>query len=179
MIREFSVRPVPKNQNGRTVFFALLGAACASVAVSYFVSLYKGIIQLAALILLVAASFVYTRFVGCVYYYETAVDSEGTPIFVVAKAFGRRRTTLCRVDLADVVDISVLKADGLRAYKSEPNVKRYNYTPTLRPSEVHLRKVRSHAERADVFVELSEECCAVLLSNVSVARAMRAEEPEE
>ena len=81
MIQELSVRPMPKNQNARYAFFALLGAATVTVIVSYFLSSYKGVIQLASLLLLVAAVLVYTRYVGSTYYYEVAFAGE-TPILL-------------------------------------------------------------------------------------------------
>ena len=90
MIREFAVRPVPKNKNARTLFFVLLGGAAVGMIASYFMNSYKGIVQLLALILLVAAVTVYTRYIGSVYSYEVSFDSDGTPIFVVCQLSGRR-----------------------------------------------------------------------------------------
>lgn len=173
MIREFSVRPMPKNKNARTLFFILLAAAVATVAVSYFLTLYKGIVQLVALILLVFAVMVYTRYLGAVYSYEVTHDSDTTPIFVVCRFSGKRCTTLCRVDLADIADIEVLTAAAYRAYKPNEKTLRYKYTPTLFPEEVHLMKVRSFHERADIFLELSAECRDTLLSFAADARAQR------
>lgn len=178
MIREFSVRPVPKNQNARTVFFVLLGAAAAAMGVSYILDRYKGLVQLAALILLVSAVMIYTRYVGASYSYEVATDGEGTPIFVVNQQSGKRLTTLCRLDLADIADIKTLTNAEYRAYKPEKGMKRYNYTPTLGPSEVHLMQVRSYREKADVFLELSEEYRAMLLSFAEEAKVMRTEEKD-
>ena len=173
MIQELSVRPIPKNQNARYVFFALLGAAAVTVLVSYFLSSYKGVIQLASLILLAAAVLIYTRYIGCSYFYEVAFANE-TPIFIVLQLSGKRRTALCRVNLSDIVDIKTLTGAEYRAYKPEVGMKRYNYTPTLGPSEVHLMQVRSRMEKADVFLEISEEFRALLLSYADEARAMRA-----
>ena len=178
MIREFAVRPTPKNQNARTLFFGLLGAAAIAIISSYILNSYKGIVQLGGLILLVAAVMIYTRYVGSVYSYEVALDSEGTPIFIVCQLSGKRRTALCRVDLADIVAIQTLTAAEYRTYKPEAGMKRYNYTPTLNPPEVHLMQVRSYREKADVFVELSEEYRALLLSFVEEARAMRIADDE-
>lgn len=179
MIREFAVRPVPKNKNARTLFFVLLGGAAVGMIVSYFMNSYKGIVQLLALILLVAAVTVYTRYIGSVYSYEVSFDSDGTPIFVVCQLSGRRRTSLCRVDLADVLSIDALTAEQYRAYKTEQGVKRYNYTPTLYPPEVHILKVRGRHERADVLLEISAECREALLAYAAEAREMRAMSGEE
>ena len=176
MIQEFAVRPVPKNQNARRTFFILLGAAAAAVVVSYFLASYKGIIQLAALILLVCAVLVYTRYVGISYYYEVTHDAEGTPLFLVTQLSGKRRTALCRVDLWDIASIETLTGEQYRAYKPERGVKRYNYTPTMRPDTVNLMVVRSRTEKAVVFLELSEEYRDMLLSFVKEAKAMRAED---
>ena len=179
MIQEFAVRPVPKNQNARILFFTLLGGAAAAIAASYFMNAYKGIVQLASLILLVAAVTVYTRYLGAVYSYEVTYDSDGTPIFVVCQFSGKRRTSLCRVDLADVLSIDALTAEQYRAYKTEQGVKRYNYTPTLYPPEVHILKVRGRHEKADVLLEITAECRDVLLSYAAEAREMRAMSGEE
>ena len=179
MMQEFSVRPVPKNQNARRLFFILLGSAAALVAVSYLMSSYRGIVQLFALILLVASVMIYARYIGSYYTYDLTVDSDGTPIFVVCQYSGKRRSSLCRVDLADITDIKSLTAEQYRAYKTEAGVKRYNYTPTLNPPEVHLLKVRSHSEKADVLLEISAEYCEALLSYAQQARAMRPLDGEE
>ena len=179
MISEISLRPVAKNKNARMLFFVLLGAAAASVAVSYLVNAYKGIIQLGSLILLVAAVMVYTRYIGAAYLYEVTFDTEGTPVFVVSQLSGKRRSALCRVDLADIAEILRLSGEEYRAYKPEAGMKRYNYTPTLWPDEVHCMKVRARAESADVFLELSAECCDMLLSYAAEARALRAENDGE
>lgn len=179
MISAFSVRPVAKNNGARTLFFALLGAAAASLAVSYFAPLYKGIIQLLSLLLLVGAVMIYTRYVGAFYLYEVAFDSEETPIFVVIQVSGKRRSALCRVDLADIADIKQLSSEEYRAYKTELGMKRYNYTPTLHPSEVYLMQVRSRTERADVFLEISEECRKTILSYAAEAKSLRVAEDDE
>lgn len=176
MIREFAVRPMPKNKKARTLFFILLSAAAATVIASYFLTSYKGIVQLGSLILLVSAVVIYTRYLGSVYSYEVTYDSDETPIFVVCQLSGKRRTSLCRVDLADIVEISLLSAEAYRAYKTEPGMKRYNYTPTLFPEEVYLMKVRSRTERADVFLELSAECRDTLLAYAATARSLRTED---
>ena len=173
MIQEFAVRPVPKNQNARILFFTLLGGAAAAIAASYFMNAYKGIVQLASLILLVAAVTVYTRYLGAVYSYEVTYDSDGTPIFVVCQFSGKRRTSLCRVDLADIVQIEALSTEQYRAYKTEQGIKRYNYTPTLFPPEVNLMRVRGRHEKADVLLEITAECRDALLSYAAEARATR------
>ncbi len=173
MISEFAVRPVPKNKNARTLFFVLLGAAAATVGVSYFLTAYKGIVQLGSLILLVAAVVIYTRYIGVVYSYEVSFDGDGTPIFVVCQFSGKRRTSLCRVDLGDISEIETLSAEKYRAYKTEQGTKRYNYTPTLFPPEVNLMKVRGRFERADVILELSAECRDTLLAYAQEAKALR------
>lgn len=179
MIQEFAVRPVPKNQNARMLFFAFLGGAAATIAVSYFISAYKGIVQLASLILLVAAVTVYTRYLSAVYSYEVTYDSDRTPIFVVCRFSGKRRTSLCRVDIADIAEIETLSAEQYRAYKTEQGIKRYNYTPTLFPPEVNLMRVRGRYEKADVLLEITAECRDVLLSYVAEARATRLADDEE
>lgn len=178
MIREFAVRPVPKNQNARRVFFILLGAAAAAVAVSYFLTSYKGIIQLAALILLVVSVLIYSRYLGSSYSYEVTHDSEGTPIFLVTQLSGKRRTALCRVDLSDIVSIEALTGEQYRSYKPESGFRRYNYTPTMGPDTVHLMKVCSRTEKAVVFLELSEEYRAMLVSFAEEARSMRGDDED-
>lgn len=178
MIQEFAVRPVPKNQNARRIFFILLGAAAAAVAVSYFLTLYEGIIQLVALILLVVSVLIYSRYLGSSYSYEVTHDSEGTPIFLVTQLSGKRRTALCRVNLSDIASIETLTGEQYRSYKPESGFHRYNYTPTMGPDTVHLMKVCSRTEKAVIFLELSEEYRAMLLSFAEEAKAMRAEDED-
>ena len=94
MISEFSVYAKPTNNKAKLTFWVLVALASASFAGYVVMSQFKinksGLVGFLALILIVAAVFIYTKYVSPKTYYDVTHDSDGTAVFVIerSKFFG-------------------------------------------------------------------------------------------
>ncbi len=170
MIKEFSVRPKPKNNNARIAFLITVLLSAAGFVTYFFMDRYKGVVGMAALLLLVTALLFYTKYISPVFSYDITFDSANTPVFVVRQIVGKRITTLCRLDLADITEICKEGKKERKAHKAEKGVKRYIYAPTLFPPEVFRLSVKSMYERAEVIIECSDEFAALISEYSTEAR---------
>ncbi len=176
MIKDFYAHAKPSNNNAKNVFVGLLGAA-AMIMVAYFTSpLYKGIIGLFAVAAICAAVLIYTKYIGVEYYYDITTDSAGAPVFVVRQIIGKRQTTLCRVDLHNIVKTESLAREEKSKRKRAAGYKKYVYLPTLSPENSLLITLNAPEERAEIFIEAPREFGDLLLSYAREAREMRFED---
>lgn len=158
MIHDLTVRVKPQNKNAHTLCIALLALAAAGFVTSFLVSLYCGIIQLFAAVLIVAALTVYSRYLGSKYSYEIFTDGgEGEPLFIVRQETGKRISILCRVSLAGISEVTPLSMKEAKSRSVASGAHRYLYTSTLFPSRVYYVKVRTRHEKADLVLEGSDE----------------------
>ena len=170
MITPITIKPEAKNKTGKYVFFACLGSAFIMMAVYMLLDKYQGIAGLAALIFITAAIYIYNRYVSAVYYYDVFLDSADNAVFLIRQMVGKRETTLCRVDLSSIVSVKAMSREDKKAYKPDKDTGRYAYSPTMFPEVIYLLEVRSAYEKADVFVELTEEQAGVLSDYTRIAR---------
>ena len=171
MISPMTIKPEPQNNKAKHIFFACLGSAIVSIALYTMLEKYNGIVGIVALGFITAAIYLYNRYICASYYYDVAVDSNGSPIFVVSQSVGKRQTTLCRVDLSSIMVVKAMSAEERKNYKLASDIARYFYSPTLSPDRVYLLEVRSPYEKADVFVELTDEQAGMISAFAKEARA--------
>ena len=186
-MNEMIVRPKAQNEKGKRVFLlTLIGCAVTFVA-SLMLPSYSGIVQLLSLILLCISLYFYNRYVGSTYTYEIASDEMGGALFIVRQEVGKRSSTHCRMSVRNLRSAKRLSQEELREYKRRRNrMKRhtlptaeeredslyapsadvgvYFYGPTFLPESVCLLSFRGRFERADVFIECTDELCEYLLS---------------
>ena len=162
MISEFSVKAKAKNNNAKFLFFALLSAAAVTAVVYSTVELYKGVIGILALAFITAAVSVYTRYMSAEYYYEITFDYNHNPVFVVRQRVGKKDTTLCRMDLYAITEVTRQDKKERKEHKTPQGYLKYNYTPTLSPDETYLITVFSRYEKAEIRVEISEEFASLI-----------------
>ena len=193
MISDIVVRPKAQNDLGRRVFILTMIAAALSFAVSLWISHYSGIVQLVALIFLCASLYFYTRYVASVYSYEITTDSDGAVLFVVRQTGGNRSTTHCRMTLSSLVRAEMLGEAEMKLYRKnrqrtreantpdsetpeylrpDRSIGYYDYCATFRPRVATLLCFRSHTERADLLVEVSEELRTMLLDEAARLREL-------
>jgi len=158
MIHDLTVRVRPQNKNAHALCIVLLALAAAGFVTSFTVPLYRGIIQLFAAILIVAALTVYARYLGSKYSYEIFTnDGEGEPLFIVRQETGKRISILCRVSLAGISEVVPLSMKEAKERAKTSGAHRYLYTSTLFPSRAYYVKVRTRHEKADLILEGSDE----------------------
>lgn len=163
MISDLTVHVKPQNKRAHALCLLLLALAAGGFITSFTVPLYRGMIQLFAAILIVAALTVYARYLGAKYSYEIFTDGgAGEPLFIVRQTTGKRVSILCRISLAGISEITPLSMKEAKARARASGVHRYLYTQTLFPPRVFYVKVRTRSERADLILEGSDEFFAYL-----------------
>lgn len=179
MIQGITVHPKPQNRNAWYLCFACVGLAAVCLIVAGFLVRYRGVIQLTAVFFLVTAILLYVRYIGAHYAYEITEDYEGVPVFVVTQTTGKRVSTMCRVALWDITDITRQTRAEAQADKPDRKVFRlYRYMPTIRPA-VSYRLTVEGAERSIVRIEGTEEFIDYLSRVVAEAKEMKPREDEE
>ena len=172
MINEFSVSPRPSNNRARHLFFIFLVLATTTAAIYISpIPRFRGIVGLVCLLFIVAAIYVYNRFIAMKYFYDVMIDSSGTPLFVVRGVIGKRETTFCRVELADVISVKRLSADEIKKHKTPVGYVRYFYNSTLSPDSVCLVTISSRYEHSEITIEGNDEFVNLLSAYATEARA--------
>lgn len=170
MIREMHMRVKPQNNYARIAFFVFFFLTFAVFGISYALEFYRGLLQLGAMCCLVTAILLYTKFIAPIYQYDILLDVNDVPVFTVCQTTGRRMTTLCRVELADIRTADILTREQRKAQKADPSVRHYVYTPSLFPATVCVVRVEGRHERAQLVLEGTQEFASFLLEQAELAR---------
>lgn len=173
MITETYIKVKPSNNKARVAFALCVAGGIALSVLSTIIPLYRGLVSLGGVILLVAGVSIFSRYVASVYYYDITHDSYGTPIFVVRQISGKRESTLCRIDLADIVKIEDESAEEKRKHKTPNGYRKYSYVPTLMPKSTTRLTVHSRYEKSEIIIEGGERLSTLLASYAEEARSMR------
>ena len=179
MISEFSTHVKSSNNKARTLFFSLLLASVAIVCAYMLSPLYKGVIGMCALITIVSAVFVYTKFLSSVFYYDITFDYRGEPIFVVRQITGKRQSTLARLSLRDIRKIEMETREQRKAHKVAAGYKKYVYFPTLSPEHSCRLTVISAYEKSEVQIECTLEFSEMLKAYAQEAKTFVVSEDED
>ena len=179
MIKDFSVTPRPKNKNAIIMMSAFFVLTAISLIISIFITRYKGVVGMITLLSLTTAILIFTKYVSVTFHYDILAEGMEEPLFVVRQTVGKRDVTLCRIALADINRIEKESAQVRRAHKTAAGVARYNYTPTLFPSESHRLFVSSRYEKAEIVLEISDEFEKMLTALICEARQARAENSDD
>ena len=164
MADELSIGVRSKNKVAKYVMLGCLGSSLIFYIAGMLATHYRGLIWMGTFICVIATVYFYNRYVGTEYCYSIHNYEDGGAIFVVAMKNGKTVRTMARLDLFAIKEVVKLSGKEYRAHRSERGVLKYSYFPTMCPSDLYLVKVRSHSEKADVFVEINEQIAAVLLT---------------
>ena len=172
MIKEISARPTPQNKNAKIGFLIFLLLSAVAFVTYYFIDRYKGVVGLVGLMALTTGILIYTKYISVQFYYDVVIDSGNNPMFVVRQLIGRRVTTLCRIDLADIIDVKHEGKNERRAHKTARGVRQYVYAPTLFPKETYRLTVKSRYENAEIIIEGTGEFASLLSEYSKEAREL-------
>lgn len=164
MFREFSVKPKPTNNKARALFIICMMVAFSFVMLSTIIPLYNGIVGLIGVVFLVLAMTLYTKYIAPIYFYDLMSDSDGTPLLVIRQQTGKRYSTLCRMELGNVVKVEKESRKQRCEHKTPDGVVKYSYLPTLDPDYSYRITVYGNYERSEILIECSEEFADLLLS---------------
>ena len=153
MITEMSSKMQPSNNYARLIFAFFTAGGISLSLLSTFIPRFSGLVALCGAVMLVVAVTVFSRYVASVYYYDITYDYKGTPIFVVRQMTGKRQSTLCRIDIADIVNVEVENAKQRRAHKTPTGYMKYNYSPTLWAKETSRLTVEGKYEKSEIIIE--------------------------
>ena len=178
MIKEFSASPKPTNNNAKIVFWITFAISIIGFAIYFLMERYRGFVGMFALLTLTTAILFYTKYIAPVFYYDITFDSENAPIFVVRQLTGKRGTTLCRIDLADVMSVVKETKDERRAHKTPQNMRKYVYSPTLSPEFVYRMTVYGRYEKAEIILECNDDFAELIRNYAAEAKELRMAEEE-
>lgn len=169
MITEFTLKPKAQNKKSVYMFIAFMLGAAATVILYMNLEVYRGMVGLLAMMFIIAAIFMYTRYMAAQYFYDVTLLG-GEPLFVIRHKLGKRETTMCRVALRDIVSVERQDKEKRRTHKTPADYTRYFYSPTLDPEITYLIIARSRYEKAEITVEANDEFAETLLRYAELAR---------
>lgn len=167
---DFTLRPKPQNKRSVYLFIAFAIGAVAFTILYLTIGQYRGLVGLVAMMFVVAAVFMYTRYMAAEYYYDVIV-SDDTPIFVIRHKLGRREVTMCRIEMRHIVSIERQTKEDRKAHVTPKEYARYTYSPTVDPEITYLIITSSRTEKAEITIEANEEFAATLSAYVAEIRA--------
>lgn len=173
MISETYIKIKPSNNNARIAFAFCTSGGIALSLLSTIVPTYRGLVSLGGVVLLVTGIAVFSKFVASVYYYDVSFDSDRTPIFVVRRISGKRESTLCRIDLADIVKVEAEDSKKRKKHKTPVGYSKYIYVPTLMPKNTLRLTVHSRYENSEILIEGDSNLSTLLSTYSEEARIMR------
>ena len=180
MINELQLRLKPTNNKAK-VAFSVFGACALIAFLTYYFMRGEGIskaslVGLLGLVLLTVSLTFYTKYMSSVYYYEIMRDSVGTPLFLVKQAVGKRVSTLCRIALYEIKNIERTTPEERKGRKTPSDHRKYNYVPTFMPDVTYRLTTASRYEKAEIYIEISDEFSETLKLYVSEAQALASDD---
>ena len=165
-------------QNKRALYLLiafLIGAVAFSIL--YIVmTVYRGVIGLAAMIFFIGTIFIYTKHVAVEYIYSIA-NLDTSPMLTVVHKVGKRETTMCGIFLSGITSIERLTLEEMKGVKADREYAKYNYCPTMGPDFVYLITYSMRSEKAKVLIEATDEFALELQRYVDMYAA-RVEDDE-
>ena len=178
MISEFSVRPKPQNKRAYYYFWAALVAALVIFIVYLIANRYRGLIGLGTIACITIAVFIYTKYIAANYIYDITFDSSSHAVFVVRQQTGKKDTTLTCISLSGITSVTRLSAEERKKHTTPSGMLKYVYTPTISPESVLLITYHSRYEKAEIYIEATDEFATLLESYSVIARTEEQAEAE-
>ena len=178
MIKEFSVRPKPTNNKAKVIFGAVLFASMLAFITYFLVERYKGLVGLAAMLILVTAILIYTKYISATFIYDLTVNSDDRPIFVVRQVVGKRYTTLFYTELTEVESVKMETREQRKAHVTQKGTLVFTYAPTVSPEIVCRITSSAMGRRSEIIVEVSDQIANTILDYVNEAKMLYGEKEE-
>ena len=159
-----------KNKSALYMLIAFLIGAAAFSVLYIVMTVYRGVVGLAAMIFFIGAIFIYTKHVAVEYVYSIA-NFDTSPMFTVVHRVGKREMTMCGIFLSGITSIERLTLKELRSVKPDREYVRYNYCPTMGPEYVYVITYAMRGEKAKVMIEATDEFAAELQRCVEMCAA--------
>ncbi len=173
MINEFSVSVKPQNALAKQLMAICFGLSALIFALSMMIDKYRGVVAAFSLVTLTLALLLYTKYISARYVYEIFTDDDGEPLFIVRQLTGQKSVTLCRVEIATISKVEREDKKTRRAHKTERDVYRYSYCPTLSPEYVIRLSLVGYRAKSEILIEGSEDFAALLKAYAQEAKSRR------
>lgn len=178
MISEFTLKPTAQNKKSTYFFIGFMVGAVGAIVAYMLVEQRRGLIGMVAMMLIIAAIYMYTRYMAAQYFYDVTVIGD-TPMFIVRHKLGRRETTMCRIDIGSIVSVERQTKEQRRAHKIPVDHASFAYSPTLDPEITYLIISRSRTEKAEITIEANDEFAATLMRYADMLRQDYIDEQNE
>ena len=169
-MESFTYKATPQNKRAIYLFIAFAIGAVAFTILYLNMIQYRGLVGFVAMIFIVAAVFMYTRYMAAEYHYDVLVEGESR-LFVVRHRLGNRETTMCRIDLHSILSVERQTKEERKAHTTPAEYKKYSYSPTVAPEVTYLITSSSRTEKAEITIEANDEFAATLMRYVSEIKA--------
>lgn len=179
MISSFSAQPKAQNNNAKIIMWVFFAIAAVAAVLYVLLGVYRGVVGAVTVASITTAILMYTKYVSVKFFYDIIAEEGETPLFVVRQRVGKRDTTLCRVELADIISITKETSAERKAHKREKTTPLYVYAPTIAPPISYRMTVRNSYERSEIVLEGSDEFFNMLSACAVEARTLRHEEDDE
>ena len=164
-----SYRATPANRTAVIATLALGIPAAVLFAGSFALPAYGGVVQLIALLVLVAALFIAYKYIFSTYIYTIIDFGNDTPYLLVEQQQGKRSSLVFQAPLHAVVRV-LLKGEPL------PSGKVYMYTATLCGGSYHYVLCRIDGANLLLKIEANDTFYAALTEAAAEARLAYKEE---
>ena len=84
---------------------------------------------------------------------------------------GEKQSTLCRIDIADIVKVENETPGERRKHKTTIGYNKYSYLPTLFPKKTSRLTVEGKYEKSEILIE-NEHYAELLMKYAELARKM-------
>lgn len=164
-----SYTPKAKNRSATALILILTLAAVICFLMSAALSLYRGMVQLLALLLAVSAIFVAVKYVLVTHTYSVFPgQGDVPPCFLVEQAQGRRTSLVCRIPLRGILSVEPYKGGSYSG-------RCYIYTATMRGGAYQILRAREAGHEFCVKLEADEDFMRLLLQKIAEAKATQTE----
>lgn len=161
MMPAISMSRRAENKRALYLLIAFLIGAVAFSVLYIVMTVYRGLIGLAAMIFFIGTIFIYTKHVAVEYVYSIT-NFDTSPMLTVVHKVGKRETTMCGIYLSGIVSVEKLSGNEMRSVKADREYAKYNYCPTMGPDFAYLITYTMRSEKAKVLLELTDEFAAEL-----------------
>ena len=165
----YEFRPQRTNNRAQNLIILLFAGAAALFLLTFPLKglPFLWVIQLLAILLLVTAIFLVTRYLTKSYEYALMPDGDGADLTVTEiSSGGRRRITVCRISLLSIENIRVVEGNG-ESVKAlhRAGKKVFDYRPDLSPDVWLLIEATEGGEKFALFLAYGEEFLSILENN--------------
>ena len=161
----YEFRPQRTNNRAQNLIILLFVGAAALFGLTFLLREFPFLwaIQLFAMLLVVAAIFLVTRYLMKAYEYAVIPSEGGADLTVTeVSAGGKRRITVCRISLSGIESVTVVEGSDERIRARRRAGKIYDYRPDVSPDRSLMAVAKEGGEELCILFAYGEEFLRIL-----------------